>query len=64
MNQVNMETIQQEMECINIAVLGISELNWTGLGYFQSDNYQVFCSENDKFRENGLALILLSLIHI
>ena len=46
------------MERTNIEVLGISELKWTGVGYFQSDDYKVYYSGNDTKRRNGVAVIL------
>ena len=57
-NQGKMETVKKEMGCLNIAVLGLRELKWTGMGHFQSDNYTVFYSRNDKLGSNRVALIL------
>lgn len=58
MNQDKLEILKQEMECLNITVLGVSTLKWTGMRYFQSDNYKLFYSGNDKLRRNGASLIL------
>ena len=58
MNQGKMEIVKQEMERLNIAVLGLGELKWTGMGhFFQLDNNKVFYSGNDKLRSGGVALI-------
>lgn len=58
MNQGKMKIIKEEMEHLNIAVLGVSELKWTGMQHFQSDNYEVFYSGHDKLRRNGVASLL------
>ena len=57
MNQDKLETLKQEKECISIAVLGVSELKWSGKRYFQSDNYKVFYTGGDKLRRNEMTLI-------
>ena len=56
MNQGKLEIIKQETECLNIVVLGVSELKWTGMRHFQSDNYKVFYSGNDQIKRNALIL--------
>ena len=53
MNQGKVETIKQEGECVNIAVLGVSELKWIAMGYIQLDNYKMFYLRNDKPTRNG-----------
>ena len=58
MNKGKLESAKQEEEFISIAVLGTGELKWTGVGYIQSDNYEVFYSGNDKFRTKGVAPIM------
>lgn len=58
MNQGQMKIVKQAMECLNIAVIGFSKLKWTGIGHFQTGNYKVFYSRNDKLRRNEVALIL------
>ena len=57
-NQSKLETVRQQMEYLNIAVPGINELKGTGMGHFQSDNYEVIYSGNEKLRRDGPALIL------
>ena len=47
MNQGNLEVVKQEMESVNIDILGISEVKWTGMGEFNSDNdYIYYCGKN------------------
>lgn len=58
MNEGKLETIKQVMENINIAVLGGSEPNWTGMGHFQLNNWKVFYSANDILRRNWMVLTL------
>ena len=43
MNQGKLEVVKQEMVKVNIDILGISELKWTGIGEFNSDNYIYYC---------------------
>ena len=55
MNQGKMETVKWNI--VNITVLRISELKWTGTEYFQSDNFKICYSRNDKSRRNRVSLI-------
>ena len=58
MNQGKLEVIKQEMTRVNIDILGIGELKWTGMGKFNSDdNYTYYCGQ-DSLRRNAVALIL------
>ncbi|MBN3275755.1 CFDP2 protein, partial [Polyodon spathula] len=57
MNTGKLDIIKTEMERLNIDILGISELHWTGSGYFNSDDYTVYYSGNDNIRRNGVAII-------
>ena len=43
MNQVKLEVVKQEMAKVNINILGISELKWTGMGEFNSDDHYIYC---------------------
>ena len=45
MNQVKLEVVKQEMARVNIDILGISELKWTGMGEFNSDDHYIFQNE-------------------
>ena len=58
MNQGKLKVVKQEMERVNINHLGISELKWTGMGEFNSnDNYIYYCGQK-SLRRNGVALIV------
>ena len=57
MNQGVLEVVEQEMAIVNIDILGISELKWTGMGEFNSyDHYIYYCGQ-ESLRRNGVALI-------
>ena len=43
MNQGKLEAVKQEMARVNIKILGINELRWTGMGEFNSDDYYIYC---------------------
>ena len=58
MNQCILEVVKQEMKRVNVNILGISELRWTGMGEFNSDdNYIYYCGE-ESLRRNGVAIIV------
>ena len=58
MNQGNLEVVKQEMTRVNINILGISELRWTGMGEFNSDdNYIYYCGQ-ESLRRNGVAIMV------
>ena len=47
MNQGKLEVVKQEMPTVNVDILGISELRWTGMGEFNSDDYYIYyCGKN------------------
>ena len=57
MNQGKLKVVKQEMARVNIDILGISELKWTAMGKFNSDDhYIVYCGQ-ESLRKNGIALI-------
>ena len=58
MNQGKLEVIKQEIARVNIDILGISELKWTGMGEFNSDNPYVYYCGQESLRGNGVALII------
>jgi len=58
MNQGKMEVVKQEMARVNIDILGISELKWTGMGEFNSDNDCIYYCGQESLRRNGVALII------
>ena len=58
MNQGKLEMVKQEMTRLNIAILGISELKWTGMGEFNSDDHYIYYCGQDSPRRNIVALIV------
>ena len=52
------EVVQQEMARVNIDILGISELKWTGMGKFNSDDHYIYYCGQESLRRNGVALIV------
>ena len=58
MNQGKSEVVKQEIERINIDILEISELKWTGMGKFTSDDHYIYYCGQESLRRNGVALIV------
>ena len=58
MNQGKLEVVKQEMARVNINVSGITELKWTGMGEFNSDDYYIYYCGQESLRRNGLAIIV------
>ena len=58
MNQGKLEVAQQEMARVNIDILGISELKWTGMGEFNSDDHYIYYCGQEPLRRNGVVIIL------
>ena len=58
MNQSKLEVVKQEMARVNIDILGISELKWTGMGEFNSDDHCIYYCGQEYLRRNGVALIV------
>ena len=58
MNQGKLEVVKQEMARVNIDILGISKLKWTGMGEFNSDNHYIYYCEQESLRRNGVAIIV------
>ena len=58
MNQGKLEVINQEMGRVNINILGISELKWTGKGEFNPDDHYIYYSGQESLRRNGVAIIV------
>ena len=59
MNQGKLEVVKQEMARVNINILGISELKWTGMGGFNSDDHYIYYCGKESLRRNGVAIIVL-----
>ena len=53
-----MEVVKQEMARVNVNILGISELKWTGMGEFNSDDHYIYYCGQEYLRRNGLAIIV------
>ena len=58
MNQGKLEFVKQEMTRVNIDILGISELRWTGMGEFNSDDHYIYYCGQESLRRNGVAFIV------
>ena len=50
--------VKQEMARMNVDILGISELNWTGMGEFNSDDHLIYYCRQESLRRNGIAVIV------
>ena len=57
-NQGKFEVVKQEMARVNIDILGISELKWTGMGEFNSDDHYIFYCGQQSLRSNGVAIMV------
>ena len=58
MNQGKLEVVNQEMARVNIDILGINELRWTGMDEFNSDDHHISYCEQESFIRNGVAIIV------
>ena len=58
MNQGKLEVVKQEMSRVNMDILGISELKWTGMGDFNSDSHYIYYCGKETLRRNGVAIIV------
>ena len=56
MNQGKLEMVKQEMTRVNVDILGISELRWTGMGEFNSDDHYIYYCGQECLRRNGVAM--------
>ncbi|ELR54621.1 hypothetical protein M91_19338, partial [Bos mutus] len=56
MNQGKLEAVKQEMARVNVDILGISELKWTGMGEFNSDDHYIYYCGQESLRRNGIAI--------
>ena len=56
MNQGKLEVIKQEMARVNVNILGISELKWTRMGEFNSDDHYIYYCGQESLRRNGVAI--------
>ena len=58
LNQGKLEVVKQEMARVNIDILGTSELKWTGMGEFNSDDHYIYYCGQESLRRNGVAMIV------
>ena len=58
MNQGNLEVVKQEMARVNVDILGISELKWTGMGEFNLDDHYICYCGQESLRRNGVAIMV------
>ena len=58
MNQGKLEVVKQEMARVNVDILRISKLKWTGMGEFNSDDHYIYCCGQGSLRRNGVAIIV------
>ena len=58
MNQGKLEVVKQEMARVNVDILGISELKWTGMHEFNSDDHYIYYCGQESLRRNGVAIMV------
>ena len=58
MNQGKLEVVKQEMARVNMDILGIRELKWTGMGKFNSDEHYIYYCGQESVRRNGVAIMV------
>ena len=58
MNQGKLEVVKQKMARLNISILGISELKWTGMGDFNSDDHYIYYCRQESLTRNGVAIMV------
>ena len=58
MNQGKLEVVKEEMARVNVDILGISELKWTGMGEFNSDDHYIYYCGQESLKRNVVALIV------
>ena len=58
MNHGILEVVKQEMARVNVNILGINELKWTGMGEFNSGDHYIYYCEQESLRRNGVAIIV------
>ena len=58
MNQGKLEVVKPEMARVNVNILSISELKWTGIGEFNSDDHYIYYCGQESLRRNGVAIMV------
>ena len=64
MNQGKLEVVKQEMARVNVNILGISKVKWTGMGEFNSDDHYIYCCGQGSLRRNGVAIMVNKRVRI
>ena len=64
MNQGKLEVVKQEMARVNVDILGISQLKWTGMGEFNSDDHYIYYCGQESLRRNGVAIMVNKRVRI
>ena len=57
-NKGKLEVVKQEIARVNVNILGISKLRWTGMGEFNSDDHYIYYCGQESLRRNGVAIIV------
>ena len=58
MNQDKLEVVKEEIARVNVNILGVSELKWTGMDEFNSDDHYIYYCGRESLRRNGVAIIV------
>ena len=58
MNQGKLKVVKHEMARVNVNILGISELKWTGMGEFNSDDHYIYYCRQESLTRNGVAIMV------
>ena len=58
MNPGKLEVVKQEMTRVNVDILGINKLKWTGMGEFKSEDHYIYYWGQESFRKNGVAIMV------
>ena len=58
MNQDKLEVVKQEMARVNVDILGISKLKWTGISEFNSDDHYIYYCRQESIRRNGVVIMV------
>ena len=62
MNQGKLEVVEQEMARVNVDILGISKLKWTGMGEFNSDDHYIYYRRQESFRRYEVAIMVKKIV--
>ena len=62
MNQGKLEVVKKEMARVNVDILGISKLKWTGMGEFHSDDHYIYYCRQESLRRNGVAIMVNKIV--